>query len=495
MKLTCLKLNRTSDKQNTSLIQPIKINFLQMKKHLSALILLLLCISFSSTAFSQKIKIYKKNGILSTRIPKREKNQTDVIELRCEPIDTVRIAVIGVGNRGNQALRRLSFIPTAKIVAVSDVKPEYIERAKNILSNRPLSSVTFYSGKDDWKQICKREDIDLVYVCTHWDLHAPIAIEALNNGKHTAVEIPIALSLEECWDLINSAEKNRKHCMILENCIYDDFELTAINMVQQGLIGEVVHAEGAYIHDLREYLFSPTKYWDYWRLKHNTENEGNLYPTHGLGPVAHAMNIHRGDKMNYLTCVSSNQFALTNYAKKKFGEDSPEAKTVYKNGDINTTMIKTEKGKSILIQHDVSSARPYSRLTTFVGLKGYLQGYPTPNIALESEVLSSEEFLPKAQLDSILKEYQHPIVKDIISTAKEIGGHGGMDYIMDYRLIFCLNNGLPLDMDVYDGVEWSSLVPLTRISLQQNSIPVEIPDFTRGAWNKIDKITYHQTKK
>lgn len=458
------------------------------------IVLVIICLFFlgqTTQLFPQKIKVLRKGNVLTTSSPKKNTTQQDAIELRCPAIDTVRIAVIGVGTRGYHALYRLSYIPTAKIVAVCDIKPEYIERAKKSLSDRGVSNVQFYSGANGWREICKRKDIDLVYVCTHWDLHAPIAIEAMKNGKHTAVEIPIALNLQECWDLVNTAEQTRKHCYMMENCIYDKFELTAINMVQQGLIGDVVHAEGAYIHDLRALLFNPDKYWDSWRLKHNKEEEGNLYPTHGLGPIAHAMNIHRGDRMRFLTCVSSNQFGLTDFAKKKYGSESSEAKDTYKHGDVNTTLIKTENGKTIMIQHDVSNARPYSRLTTFVGLKGYLQGYPIPYIALEGGSFSSEDFLSKNQTDSLLNVYQHPVIKDVIDKANQVGGHGGMDFIMDYRLIYCLNKGLPLDQDVYDGVEWSSLVPLTRISVQNNSMPIEIPDFTRGAWHKINKVTYY----
>lgn len=421
---------------------------------------------------------------IETKIPERPSGQKDVIELRTEPIPNVRIAIIGLGKRGIGAVYRLSKIETAKIVAICDLQQRYIDRAVSKLDY----SVDTYTKEDDWKRICERKDVDLVYVCTHWDLHTPIAVYAMEHGKHVALEVPAALTMEECWSLVDTAERTQRHCMMLENCNYDFFELTTLNMAQKGLFGEVIHAEGAYIHDLRAILFEDGNYWKNWRLKHNALNIGNLYPTHGLGPIAHAMNIHRGDKMNYLVTVSTNQFSMTEFAKKKFGEDSDQAKAEYKHGDMNTTLIRTENGKNILIQHNIVTPRPYSRLHSLTGTKGFAQKYPVESLAFEP---NAHSFLDENKKDSLLRVYEHPIIKDIKLKAKKIGGHGGMDFIMDYRLIYCLNNGLPLDMDVYDCVEWSCLVPLSRLSLENNSAPVKIPDFTRGAWKKVDKVTYY----
>lgn len=424
---------------------------------------------------------------ITTKVPKRAKGQQDVIELRTVPIDTVRIAIIGVGNRGIGAVHRLSFIPTAKITVISDVLPQYVERAQKYLRDKNIPAAAEYHGENDWKEIVKRDDVDLVYVCTHWDLHTPIAVAAMKAGKHVALELPAAVTIEECWELVNTAEQTRQHCMMLENTNYDFFELATLRMAQEGVFGEIVHAEGAYIHDLRDLNFHPTYYWNKWRLKKNREEVGNLYPTHGLGPIAHAMNIHRGDKMNYLVTVSSDQFGMTAYAKEKFGENSPEARATYARGDMNTTLIKTERGKTIMIQHDVTSPRPYSRLHMLSGTKGFAQKYPVRGIALEPD---GHYFLNKEKLDSVLTKYEHPIVREIGEMAKKVGGHGGMDFMMDYRLIYCLNNGLPLDQDVYDAVEWSCLVPLTALSVKHGGRPVEIPDFTRGAWNKVNTVTY-----
>lgn len=264
--------------------------------------------------------------------------------------------------------------------------------------------------------------------------------------------------------------------------------MMTLNMAQQGVFGEIVHCEGAYIHDLRGEIFYPNAYWKDWRLQHNIKNKGNLYPTHGLGPIAHVMNIHRGDRMNQLVCVATDQFGLTEYAKETFGKDSKEAKIDYKHGDMSTTLIKTVKGKTMLIQHDVTNPRPYSRLHAISGTKGFAQKYPVEGLALAP---NTHEFMTGQQKDSVYAKYIHPISKEIGEVAKKVGGHGGMDFVMDYRLIYCLNHGLPLDMDVYDAAEWSCLVPLTKLSIENNNAPVIIPDFTRGSWNKKNTVTYY----
>ena len=421
--------------------------------------------------------------------PPREPGVKDVLELRCEPLDTVRIAFIGLGMRGSEAVRRYTFLEGVRVVALCDVVPENVDNANKILVAKGLPRAESYTGPEDWKQVCERADVDLVYVCTHWDLHTPIGVYAMEHGKHVALEVPAALTVEECWQLVNTAEKTRRHCIQLENCNYDFFEMATLNMVQKGLFGEIVHAEGAYIHDLRYLNFNDTTgYWNMWRLKHNALENGNLYPTHGLGPIAHVLNIHRGDRMDYLVSVSSGQFGMTAYAKEKFGEDSEYAQTAYLNGDMNTSVIRTLKGKTVMLQHDVTSPRPYSRLHTISGTKGFAQKYPRPGIALEPD---GHTFLSDVALDSLLLQYEHPIVREVGLKAKEVGGHGGMDFIMDYRLVYCLRNGLPLDMDVYDAAEWSSIIELSRTSVANSGRPVAVPDFTRGAWERLSQVTYY----
>jgi predicted dehydrogenase len=394
--------------------------------------------------------------------------------------------------RGSGAVHRYTFLEGVQVVALCDVVPENVERGNEILVGRGFARADTYTGPEDWKRVCERKDVDLVYVCTHWDLHTPIGVYAMEQGKHVALEVPAALTIDECWQLVNTAEKTRRHCIQLENCNYDFFEMATLNMAQQGVFGEIVHAEGAYIHDLRFLNFDDTTgYWNMWRLEHNQKENGNLYPTHGLGPIAHILNIHRGDRMDYLVSVSSAQFGINAYAKEKFGEDSEYAKTTYLNGDMNTSVIRTVKGKTIMLQHDVTSPRPYSRLHTISGTKGFAQKYPKPGIALEPD---AHRFLTEKALDSALAIYEHPIVREVGQKAKEVGGHGGMDFIMDFRLVYCLRNGLPLDMDVYDAAEWSSIIELSRTSVANSGRPVRVPDFTRGAWEKLEKVDYFKTE-
>ena len=465
----------------------------------------------SSCNNSSGFDAIKRSADALTVEPPRPAGQTDVIGLRCDPIPIVRVAVIGLGMRGPGIVSRFMYMDGVEVKAICDLEQYNIDMAQGILrkNNRPDADV--YMGEEDWKVICKRDDIDLILIYTHWDLHAPIAVYAMEQGKHVAMDIPAALTIEECWDLVNTAERTRRHCMMLENTCYDFFEMATLNMAQQGWFGEVVHVEGAYIHDLRGLNFrprfradlvhepgvgmvdaqgnvkEPSGYWKKWRLRHNTERNGNLYPMHGLGPVAQILNIGRGDKMDYMVSMSSNQFNMTAFANEIFGANSEEAQTIYKRGDMNVSMIKTAKGKTIMLQHDVSSPRPYNRIHMVSGTKGFAQKQPFQQLAVNVYDLNSYggyRVLGNEEMREVIAQYEHPITKEIGELARSVGGHGGMDFIMEYRLIYCLQNGLPLDMDVYDAASWSSIIPLSEFSVANGSYPVKIPDFTRGAWQK-----------
>lgn len=431
------------------------------------------------------------NGQIEFTEPQRPTGQTNVLQLRCDPIPTVRVAFIGLGMRGSEALRRFMYQEGIEVVALCDVNKDFVEKAqKHLAENNKKPALEFYNGPDDWKKVCELKNVDLIYCCTPWGLHTPIGVYAMEQGKHVAMEVPAAMSVDECWQLVNTSEKTRKHFMMLENCCYDFFEMATLNMAQHGLFGDIVHVEGAYIHDLRFLNFeSPANggYQDMWRLKLSENHTGNPYPTHGLGPVCQVLNIHRGDKMNTLVSVSSDQFGMTEYAQQKYGKNSDSAKIKYELGDMNTTLIRTQKGKTIMIQHNVTNPRPYNRIHMISGTKGFAQKYPVQGIAFDP---AAHNFLAQAQMDSLLKAYEHPIVKQVGEKAKEVGGHGGMDFIMDYRLIYCLRNGLPLDQDVYDAAEWSCLTELTELSVRNGSIPVKIPDFTRGDWNKLNGLQF-----
>jgi predicted dehydrogenase len=302
----------------------------------------------------------------------------------------------------------------------------------------------------------------------------------MNHGKHAFIEVPAAKTLDECWQLVETSERTRKHCMILENCCYDFFELLILNMTRAGLFGEIVHGEGAYIHDLLEGNFSKEKYYNMWRLKENFRN-GNLYPTHGLGPVAQVMNINRGAKMDHLVSMQSKDFMMAAKAKELASEDDFYKPFAYKSfrGNMNTTTIWTDKGLTIMLQHDVTSPNIYSRIYKISGTKGSALKYPLPP---KLSFKSGEDWMSQEQYQDFENKYTHALVKKVGEMAKQVGGHGGMDFLMNWRAIDCLRNGLPLDMDVYDAALWSSIAPLTEWSVANDSKPITVPDFTSGSW-------------
>ena len=430
-----------------------------------------------------------KDGVIVFDEPAPAKGQEDMLLFAADPIDTVRTGFIGLGMRGPDAVRRFTYIDGAKVVALCDLEADRVAKSQEILAGRGKPAAAEYSGEDGWKQLCERDDIDLVYICTNWQTHVEMAVYAMECGKHVAVEVPAAMSVAECWRLVDTSERTRKHCMMLENCVYDFFELTCLNMAQQGLFGEVLHAEGAYIHNLEPF-------WDYyhdnWRLDFNQKHSGDVYATHGFGPDCQVLNIHRGDKLEYLVSMDTKSVVGLEVAKEKMGVDT------FANGDQTSTLVKTRNGKTVLIQHNVYTPRPYDRMYQLVGTKGFADKYPNSAFAFEPDQiadaaaeydnLSSHSYVPREVRDSLMAKYKHPIAKEIEEKAREVGGHGGMDFIMDYRLVWCLRNGKPLDMDVYDAAEWSCLGELTAASIANGSKPVKIPDFTRGRWNKVDGL-------
>lgn len=396
------------------------------------------------------------------------------------PLGKVRVGFIGLGMRGPGAVERMAHIEGVEIAALCDKYTDRVEKVQAIVTKFGLPQAKAFSGSEEaWKGLCDDPDIDLVYICTPWAHHTPMAVYAMEAGKHVAVEVPAAKTVDECWQLVEVSERTKMHCMQLENCCYDFFELLTLNMARQGLFGDIVHGEGAYIHDLRwDFTYDKNGYADMWRLKENVRN-GNLYPTHGLGPVCQIMNINRGDRMEYLTSLSSNDFAMGPELDQLAKEDpfyAPYAGKSYR-GNMNTTLVKTSLGRSIMIQHDVSSPRPYSRIHLVSGTKGFAQKWPSPaRIALGHRWMPDEEF---AALEA---QHTPEIVKRVGEMAKAIGGHGGMDFIMDWRLIDCLRNGLPLDQDVYDAALWSVIAPLSEWSVANRSGSIDVPDFTCGSW-------------
>ena len=415
-----------------------------------------------------------------------------MIAFAAEPMESVRVGFIGLGMRGPGAVRRWCQIEGTEIIALCDINQQGIDKSQKYLTNAGRNKAVEYLGEESWRELCEREDIDLVYIMTDWKNHAKMALYAMECGKHVAIEVPAAMTMDEIWALIDTSERTRKHCIQLENCVYDRFEITALNMAQQGLFGEILHVEGAYIHCLDEFW---DKYYNNWRLDYNREYRGDVYPTHGIGPVCQVLNIHRGDRMKTLVAMDTKAVSGAQYWQNMKAESCEN----FANGDQTTTLIRTEKGKVIQLHHNVMTPRPYSRDYTLVGTTGYAAKYPVQSILLgrqtvgevDIENLNSHRCVSDSVRKALMERYKHPVTAHTEVMAAKVGGHGGMDYTMDYRLVYCLRNGLPLDMDVYDLAEWCCPIELSAVSIKHNSAPVAVPDFTRGGWQKLSGYKHY----
>ena len=437
------------------------------------------------------------NGTLVTEVPTRKVGQQSAINLVTPKLKVVRVAFVGLGMRGPGAVERWTHIPGIQIKALCDYEKERAEACQKFLREADMPAADIYYGENGYKELCKRSDIDLVYIATDWAHHFLIAKEAMEHGKHAAIEVPSAMNMKEIWALINLSEQTRLHCIMLENCCYDFFELNSLHMAQQGLFGDVIYAQGAYRHELS--YFWPY-YWKKgtddklgWRLRYNKDYRGDIYATHGLGPIAQVLNIHRGDRMRTLIAMDTKSFNGKALVEKYTGETCND----FKNGDQTTTLIRTEQGKVLEIHHNVMTPQPYNRMYQLTGTKGFANKYPVEGYALSAndmkeagvkpsnDNLSGHSYLSETDTKALVAKYVSPLVKKYGEEAKEVGGHGGMDFIMDSRLVYCLQNGLPLDMDVYDLAEWCCLAELGAISMNNGNLPVEVPDFTRGHWNEV----------
>ncbi len=415
-------------------------------------------------------------------------NGKSVAGLVSPPIQNIRVGIIGLGNRGYGMTRRVNaFSPDkATITAICDIRQEKLDRAVEYLKDEGQEPATYTGSEDAWKELVARDDIDLVMVFTHWDLHVPMCVESMLKGKHVAVEVPVAYTVEGCWQLVNTAEETQKNCIMLENVCYGEEELWVLNMVKKGVFGTLTYAEAGYIHNLRTGLFNDA-YYNKWRIRHHLNRDGNLYTTHGLGPVAQYMDIDRGDRFEYLTSMSSLQASLTEYSEKVEPENEFYNRNDFKHGDMNSSLIKTAEGRTILLKHDVVTPRPYSRINALAGTKAYHEGYPSRLCVDESGngwPDTNHEWLSEEEYREYWDKYQHPIWEELKGPIEKYGGHGGMDFLEIYRLIDGLNKGLPLDTDVYDAVSWSVVGPLSEISVELGSVPVKFPDFTRGRWKE-----------
>ena len=425
-------------------------------------------------------------------------------------LDVVRLGLIGTGARGMTHLRLLLDMEGAEVKAVCDTHPISLANAKDAVAKSGQPEPDYYTGHDySYRKMLERDDIDAVVISTPWRWHEPMSVDAMESGKHALVEVPLATTIDDMWKMVEVSEKTRMNCMMLENVCYGRDEMMVFNMVRHGLFGELTHGEGAYIHDLRMQMKQIERGTGSWRTYYHTKMRGNIYPMHGLGPIAQYMDINRGDRFDYMTSLSSPALGRSTYAKREFPADHERNQLNYIKGDMNSTLVKTAKGRSILVQYDTTTARPYSRLNLIQGTNGAFGGFPS-RIALEMlpdgirqeyeaaydsavadwEAAGSKGPKPGHQsyhgwdrdMQIWYEHFDHPFWKDMAEIATKAGGHGGMDFMMHWRIVYCLRNGIPLDQNVYDGASWSSLFPLSHESVVNRSKSVDIPEFTRGEW-------------
>ena len=404
------------------------------------------------------------------------------------PLKKIRVGLVGCGARGGGALMTLPKISGVEVTAVCDVRREYLDKAVATVEKRSggLKPRAFGTGPEAWRDLCQWDGVDVVYNTTPWHLHAPIAVCAMKCGKHVLVEVPSAMFIDECWELVETAEKTKRHCMQLENCCYGEDELLALNLCAKGMLGEILHGEGAYIHD-RRYSIYYSDQWEAWRRRWNVEHAGNQYSTHGLGPIAFDMGINRGDRFDYIVSVDGNSRGYRAYADATLPQGDPRRDISYAMADMNVSVIRTANGRTIMLQHDVTTPRPYSRLNLVSGTKGVFRAWPRRDIFIEKAppvVKAGHHKFDDEETERIRQEFMHPLYRNVGEAARKAGGHGGMDYIMTVRWAYCLQNGLPLDADVYDLASWCATSELSERSARSRSRPMDFPDFTRGAWKK-----------
>ena len=407
-----------------------------------------------------------------------------VMGLTAPKLDVVRWGFIGVGHRGLNMVKETLLLEGCEVVALGDPDEAAVRRTADavVQAGRPPPAC-YGSGPEPYRAMLDRSDLDAVMICTSWRARVPAALATLRSGKHAFLEVPAALTIEDCWQLVDTAEATRRHCMMMENCCYGREELMVLNMCRQGLFGELLHGEGSYFHDLRSWLTDDSRGLSKWRTREHTLRDGNLYPTHGLGPIAQYMGINRGDRFDQIVSMSSPSRGLAEYAERHLPPQHPHRLARYVCGDLNTSLIQTVRGRTIVVKHDIVNPVPYSRTNLIVGTRGAFAGDPD-RICVEGRGAPEEWDLDMGKWHA---EFDHPLWTKCGKLAAGIDrqggmGHGGMDFVMKWRIVQCLREGLPLDQDVYDAAAWSAIGPLSEQSVARRGAPVEVPDFTRGAW-------------
>ena len=409
-----------------------------------------------------------------------------VAGLTAPKLEVVRWGFVSVGHRGLNMLTETLLLEGCEIRALCDPDDAALRQASEVVVRNGQRPPSVYDA-GSLRRMLDRDDLDAVMICTPWRARASVATAAVAAGKHAFLEVPAAVTLDECWALVEAAEAARKHCMMMENCCYGRDELMVLNMCRRGLFGDLLHAEGSYLHDLRSWLMDGTRGLSKWRTREHTLRNGNLYPTHGLGPVAQCLGINRGDRFDYLVSVSGASRGLTEYAEQHLPPDHPRRQARYICGDMNVSIIKTVRERTIVVEHDIVNPVPYSRHLVIVGTRGMFAGFPS-RIAIEGRTeIHGDHMEWDLDIAKWYAEFDHPLwtkCGELAARLDKAGGmgHGGMDFVMKWRIVQCLREGWPLDQDVYDAAAWSAIGPLSELSVARRGQPVEVPDFTRGAW-------------
>lgn len=404
----------------------------------------------------------------------------------------INIGVIGSGLRGQSHIALAHRREDCEVVAICDVDDEMINRTKKIFEDNGKPMPKIFKGERAYLDLLKDETIDAVLIASPWRFHSEQAIAAMNAGKYVGVEVCGAFSIDECWELVNTQERTGSHLFFLENVCYRRDVMAVLNMARQQLFGEMIHLEGGYQHDLRavkfnngkqpygggvefgEKAFSEAK----WRTQHSVHRNGDLYPTHGVGPVAQFININRGNRFTQLTSTASKARGLHNYIVEHpdGGENHPNARVEFRLGDKVTTVLQTNNGETVVLHHDTNLPRPYSLGFRVQGTKGLWMDI-NQSIHVEGKS-KAHEWDPQ---EKFMKEYDHPLWKKYESDS-EGAGHGGMDFFVLHAFIEALKKSEPMPLDVYDMACWSVVTPLSEQSIAQGGGAVLFPDFTSGKW-------------
>jgi len=398
----------------------------------------------------------------------------------------VRLGIVGIGNRGTGLLKILLKMEGVKIPAICDLEPAKLKRADELIVQAGLPKAQAYGkSENDYISMMERDDLDAVLIATPWGLHTPMAVQAMKCGKYAAVEVPAAINMEQCWDLVKTHEATGVPCMMLENWSFRRDNLAVLNMIRKGLFGEIVHCHCAHSHDVvPHFFFYPEKGNIRWPGKYLLERNADLYPTHSLGPVISWMDINCGDYYDYLTATATSSKGINAYFARQFGPDHPNAKRKYTQGDIVTSVIKTKKGRTIVINYDMQLPRPYDNRWLIQGTLG-LYNEQRNAVYLEGKSPKRHQW---ESFDPYQKKYEHKWWKKSNDKLAKIA-HGGTDYIELQEFLRAVRNRTQTPIDVYDSVMMSVITPLSEQSIAQGSAPVKCPDFTSGKW-KTQKPTF-----